>query len=93
MKNAKFTIGLIIIVAVAVAVFGHGCNYFSKEFGGTSTINLKPGQKLITAFPEKNDVWYLTRPMKSTDIAETYELSEKSNLGIIQGTFILKESK
>jgi hypothetical protein len=81
------------IIALVCMVFATGCNWTTKEFGGTKTLTLDPGQKVIDAFPEDADIWILTRPMKATDTAETYKLVEKSNLGVAQGTFIIVESK
>jgi len=64
-----------------------------KKYGGTGTINLPKGQKLITATWKGDNVWYLTKPMQPTDIAETYEFKEESSYGIIEGKYKFIESK
>lgn len=40
-----------------------------------------------------SDLWYLTKPMNSTDSAVSYTFKEKSSFGIMQGTYIIIESK
>jgi hypothetical protein len=64
-----------------------------KHFGGTATIELPAGQKLIHCTWKDANLWYLTRPMAKADTAITYTFQEKSNFGVIQGTYIIKERK
>ena len=42
---------------------------------------------------EGASLWYLTRPMTKDDIAETHTFKASSNLGIIQGTVTVIETK
>ena len=39
------------------------------------------------------DLWIVTRPMRDTEEAEELHYTEYSNLGILQGKIIVKESK
>jgi hypothetical protein len=64
-----------------------------KKFGGTGTINLPANQKLITATWKGDNVWYLTRPMRQGEAPETYEFKEESSFGLIEGTYLIVESK
>lgn len=64
-----------------------------KNFGGTGTLDLAPNTKLVNITWKDTEIWMLTKPMTSTDVAETYEFSEKSSLGIMQGTYIVVETK
>lgn len=68
-------------------------NERAKNFGGTATVNLPEGQKLVNVTWKEDQIWYLTRPMNSTDSAETYTFQEESSYGMMEGTVILKESK
>lgn len=72
-------------------------NQRAKSFGGTSTINLPAGEKLVTVtWKGEADIWYLTRPMKSTDSVETYYFHQDKGavLNITgNGEVILIESK
>jgi hypothetical protein len=64
-----------------------------KNFGGEGTINLPKGVKLVTVTWKETEVWYLTRPMHSDDIAETYQFHEESSWGVIEGTYNIVETK
>lgn len=68
-------------------------NERAKRFGGTATINLPTGQKLVNVTWKDTQLWYLTRQMKPNDSAETYEFKEESSFGIIEGTVKLVETK
>jgi hypothetical protein len=92
--NDKLSIISTIIVVIAVlGFFVTRCapNSCSRNFGGTSTITLTAGQKLVNVTWKEAHIWVLTRPMVSNETTETYSFSEKSNLGILQGTVIIKE--
>lgn len=64
-----------------------------KSVGGTINVDVPKGQKLIEATWKGSDIWYLTRPMREDEDPETFTLQEDSNLGIIEGKVIFKESK
>lgn len=82
------------IVLLAVMVFSlTGCKSIAKSYGGTITIDVPKGQKVIEATWKDSDVWYLTRPMREGEEPEIFILQEDSNLGIIEGKVIFKESK
>jgi len=76
-----------------------GCTQMerAKSFGGTITVDLEKGQKLInvTWKQSRSDMglWCLTRPMKAGEEAETYTFKETSQFGIFEGTVIIKEHK
>lgn len=91
MKNLKkiITISLLTITVMSLA----GCNTMTRQFGGTSTVELPKGQKLVNVTWKESDLWYLTKPMTDNDKAETYEFTEDSNLGMMEGKVIIKESK
>jgi hypothetical protein len=83
------------IIAVAAILSLAACtqNERAKSFGGTATIDLPKGQKLVTVTWKEKEIWYLTRPMSATDSAESYTFQEESSYGVMEGTVILKESK
>ncbi len=64
-----------------------------KKWGGTGNINLPKGTKLVNVTWKNDQLWYLTRPMTESDITETYNFQEESSWGIIEGTYIIIESK
>ena len=64
-----------------------------KSFGGEGTINLPAGRKLINITWKDSEIWYLTRKMKDTDSAETYQFQEESSWGTIEGMYNIVETK
>ena len=64
-----------------------------KNFGGQGTINLPQGRKLVNVTWKETEIWYLTRPMDSTDVAQTYQFHEESSWGMVEGTFNIVETK
>ena len=68
-------------------------NQRAKSLGGTSTIDLPKGQKLVNVTWKEDEMWYLTRPMKSDETAVSYTYQEESSIGLLEGTVILKEIK
>ena len=57
-----------------------------KHWGGSMTIDLDPGVKLVNVTWKDDNEWRLTRPMRPGEVAETYTFHEKSNYGINEGT-------
>ena len=81
--------------ALFLTVFVTSCteNQIAKKFGGTSTVNLPKGRKLITSTWKDEDLWYSTRQMKQDEEPETIIFEEKSNFGVIEGKVIFVETK
>lgn len=67
----------------------------ARDFGGTTTINLRPNLKLEEITWKDDDLWYLTRPMREDEEPETHTFTEKGGLGTVfdGGTVIVVESK
>lgn len=68
-------------------------NERAKSFGGSVSVPLPAGQKLITATWKDHELWYLTRPMRAGEFPETHTMIEDSSWGIIEGKVIFSESK
>jgi hypothetical protein len=84
-----------VILAIMLGVMVTSCteNNRVKNWGGKGTINLPKGRKLVNVTWKENQVWYLTRPMNSTDVAETYQFHEESSWGMVEGTYNIVETK
>jgi hypothetical protein len=84
-----------VILAIGVIAMLGSCTENSrvKRFGGEGTINLPKGRKLVNVTWKETQIWYLTRPMSSTDVAETYQFHEESSWGMIEGTYNIIETK
>jgi hypothetical protein len=48
----------------------------AKSFGGSTTVNLPSGQKLVLTWKDEADICYLTRPMTATDTPQTYTFTQ-----------------
>lgn len=68
-------------------------NIIARQFGGTANINIPKGHKLILVTWKNDKMWYLTRPMRKEEYAETYTYQEDSRLGILEATLIIREHK
>jgi hypothetical protein len=80
---------------VTISLIATSCteNERVKNFGGEGTINLPAGRKLVNITWKDTEIWYLTRKMKDTDSAETYQFQEESSWGTIEGVYNIVESK
>jgi hypothetical protein len=84
-----------VFLAIGVIAMLGSCteNNRVKNWGGEGTIKLPKGRKLVNVTWKNTQVWYLTRPMTSTDVAETYQFHEESSWGMIEGTYNIIETK
>lgn len=84
----------VLIIAMIVCCMFTGCHNTTKNFGGSMTIELEPGQKLeeIT-WKGSDDIWILTRPMREDEKPETHTFYEKSEWGVFEGTVTVVEKE
>lgn len=87
------TMLLIVLLLGAIGICATNCNWIAKSAGGTITVNVQKGQKLINATWKDSNMWILTRNMKPEEIPEKYTFQEYSNFGLIEGTVYLVENK
>lgn len=93
----KLTKRLIVGVAISLGIstFVAGCSQQSmtRDMGASTTIELEPNVKLEEITWKDNSLWYLTRPMREDDIAETHTFQEESEFGVLEGTVTIIETK
>jgi len=65
----------------------------AKSLGGTTTIKLQPGEKLLECTWKGDEIWYLVEPMDSNYIPKTKEFKENSVMGVIEGKVIFIETR
>lgn len=70
-----------------------GCQSVARSMGGDITIELDPGEKLEEITWKDDSLWYLTRPMRPNEKAETHVFEQSSNFGIIEGSVTIIESE
>lgn len=85
----------IFIGAIILLTIMHGCteNQMARNFGGTETIQLPKGRRLVN-LTWKGDkgaanLWILTK--EDTTKASIYYFEEKSDMGVMEGKVIIKE--
>ena len=82
---------LLIIVAVLMLT---ACeNFVTRNFGGSQTIELEKGQRLVEITFKENDLWILTEPMDSDYVPKTKTFYEDSNIGMMQGKITIVEHR
>lgn len=82
----KILVGLLGIVMLASCTE----NTRARVYGGTQTIELEPGKRLVNVtWKEGSDLWILTKV--DTTKPTTYQFQEKSNMGVWEGSVIIKE--
>jgi hypothetical protein len=84
---------VLVIALLAISLASCTENSRVKNWGGEGTINLPKGQKLINVTWKETQIWYLTRPMDSSDVAETYKFQEESSYDVMEGTYNFIETK
>lgn len=82
-----------IIIAIAILLTSCTDNQRARQFGGTETIELPKGQRLVNATWKEVDLWILTEPMPDGYVPQTKTFQEKSSMGLVEGTVIFKESR
>ena len=87
----------LILASLALTLASCTDQQMAKEFGGTATVNLPTGEKLVNVtWKGEADIWYLTRKMTEKDSAETYTFrQEKGAMFNLSGDgqVIIKETK
>lgn len=84
----------ILMLICAVLVFSScTANFRAKNFGGTMTIRLENGQKLVEATWKDDNLWYLTEPMEDDYTPKTKTFQEDSSFGVIEGKVIFVETR
>ena len=79
---------------VSVLILGlNGCQTTTKNWGGNTTLELEPNEKLEEITWKDDSLWYLTRPMTENDIAEIHVFKQSANWGVLEGTVTIVESK
>lgn len=87
------TIFAVLIATTIVATGLTGCQSVTKDFGGSTTVELEPNQKLEEITWKDDSLWYLTRPMTDSDVPETHTFRQQTDFGVFEGTVTIVETK
>ena len=91
-KAREFFRGMFPLMA-AVLMLTSCENFATRNFGGSQTIELEKGQRLVEITFKDNDLWILTEPMDSDYVPKTKTFYEDSNLGVMQGKITIVEQR
>ena len=65
-----------------------------KNFGGSATLDIAPTQKFVNVTWKEEQLWVITKDRTSADTTyNTYRLQEHSSYGMLEGTYIITETK
>lgn len=84
---------LLLFAVLVLVVSACTDNQRARQWGGTETINLPKGEKLVTVTWKGVDLWYLTEQMDSSYRPEVKYFREDSNMGAFEGTVKFVESR
>lgn len=93
MKKFRKISLIVVLVSLTISLILVGCQYTTKSLGGDMTLTLEPNQKLEEITWKDGSLWYLTRPMREDEEAETHVFQQSSNFGVFEGTVTIIETK
>ncbi len=93
-----------LIIGIIMATIGGAISFFQSEpgnspwaqswarrWGAAYSINLPPGEHLLTVVWHGDQMWHLTRPMEQGEHPRVLHFKEKSRWGIMQGHVTINE--
>ncbi len=86
---------VLLVLVMCLTLLGSmtGCQGAARDLGGEVTIELPPNEKLEVITWKEDSLWYLTRPMREDEEAETHVYKQSSEWGVFEGTVTIVESK
>jgi hypothetical protein len=63
----------------------------AKKYGGSATISLPTGMRLVEATWKGDDLWYLVRKRTDKEKPRSYIFSESSSWGVFEGKITFNE--
>lgn len=90
-------IGLLasVMLLVGAAIGAVSCTEQERArgWGGSTSMQLDKGRKLVNVTWKGTDMWVLTRKMHDGEQAETYEFKESSSWGMMEGSVTIVETR
>lgn len=66
-------------------------NEMARKYGGSETIHLPEGKKLVNITWKEEHLWILTTNLTPNDTPQTYQFKETSSWGLLEGTITIIE--
>ena len=99
-KASSLTIKVLLVIALLWFVYfigSYGCQvasqWWARSWGGTMTVNLDSGKKLLQVSWKEGSLWVLTRKRRENEPVESYEYAEDSRFTVLQGKVVINEKK
>lgn len=89
----KKIVDILCVICMASCLFGCTEQGMTYELGGSMTLELPANEKLEEITWKDDNLWYLTRPMREDEEAETHTFHESSSYGVFEGTVTIIEKK
>jgi uncharacterized lipoprotein YehR (DUF1307 family) len=83
-------------VFLSVMVMFASCtdNERVKNFGGTANLTIPQTEKFVNVTWKETELWVVTKTRTHLDTTyDTYIFKEHSSLGVLEGTYVITESK
>ena len=93
MKKLFFIFGFVMILMITVVSFNSCDQIITRSMGGTTKVQLEPGEKLLEVTWKGDNIWYLVEPMDSNYIPKTKVFKESSMFGTLEGKVIFYEKR
>lgn len=84
---------VIALIAIAMMVSFSSCQGCTRQWGGTTKIELEPDEKLVEATWKNNSIWYLVEPMENDYVPKTEVFKEQSNARMLEGQVVFVERR
>lgn len=68
-------------------------NSRARNYGGTAKLEVPCGERVTNITWKGDELWYSTLPMEEGYVPKTHSFREESSFGVIQGKYLLIESK
>lgn len=84
----------IFLILLGGGTCAYNCNkqHIARNWGGSMTVDLEPGEKLETVTWKEDELWYQTRPMRPDEQPEEHTFHQKkAGTGRWDGKVVLKE--
>jgi hypothetical protein len=80
-----------VFLAIALCLCSCTENARARNWGGTTTVDVKAGQKVIGATWKDHDLWIIHRPMHDGEVPEVVTMTESSSFGYLEGHVVIRE--
>ena len=89
----KYILALMFSVICLLGTVSCTKQQMARNFGGTVTIKVEPGQRVVMATWKNDDLFYMLEPMPEDYTPTNKRLIESSSFGVLESVIIFEESR